>query len=79
MDSANSARVKVGWIDSSLVASDGISGFEVETVGLRKAVFSSPIGRMRISPGERIQIGWLRLSAEDKLSVGIVEEETTKQ
>ncbi|MDA7916321.1 DUF3142 domain-containing protein [Verrucomicrobia bacterium] len=69
--SQDSVRVHVQWGNSSLVASDGISGFEAAVSGNRELLFLSTEEMMRIPAAQRVPIGWLRLSAEDALEVHI--------
>ena len=54
-----------------LVAGDGLRGFELVQPEPAVAHFRRKAGRDRLAPGERWEIGWLRLDKDVELQVEI--------
>jgi hypothetical protein len=63
--------VEVQWQNARLVAGDGLRGFELVEAGPGAARFRRKPGRERLSPGERWEIGWLRLDKDVEPQVEI--------
>jgi hypothetical protein len=63
--------VEVRWQKARLVAGDGLRGFELMQAEPTAAQFLRNSGRDRLSPGERWQIGWLRLDKDVEPQVEI--------
>lgn len=63
--------VEVRWQNARLVAGDGLRGFELVEAGPAAAQFWRKPGRDRLWPGERWEIGWLRLNKDVEPQVEI--------
>jgi len=63
--------VAVRWQNARLVAGDGLRGFELVQPEPAVAHFRRKAGRDRLAPGERWEIGWLRLDKDVELQVEI--------
>ena len=63
--------VEVRWPKARLVAGDGLRGFELVEAEPTAAQFRRNSGRDRLSPGERWEIGWLRLDKDVEPQVEI--------
>ena len=63
--------VAVRWQNARLVAGDGLRGFELVQPEPAVAHFRRKAGRDRLEPGERREIGWLRLDKDVELQVEI--------
>jgi len=61
------ATVTVTWSGAHLMAADALPGWEVQTREERAEFKTLPSQPLRIAPGERIQIGWLRLDPPVKV------------
>jgi len=70
--------VSAEWTGADLVAAGGINGFEsnefekldAPAAGVTFHASALPVGQ-RIAPGERIQVGWLRLSADKEVQTHV--------
>ena len=63
--------LEVRWQNARLVAGDGLRGFELVEAGATVAQLRRKSGRDRLSPGERREIGWLRLDNDVEPQVEI--------
>ena len=69
-DATPTNPVTVRWRDATLVACDGLIGFEPVERGGEAVEFRSRAG-LRLAPGERRIIGWLRLDHETEVQVDL--------
>jgi hypothetical protein len=71
VDLSSRPVIKVRWQDARLVASDGLRDFESMDGNSNNIQFrprSNALPR-RIAPGERLPVGWLRLSGNVEVQV----------
>jgi len=66
-------RVTVEWRNADLVAADGINGFAHLDSGAKRVTFlaAGSVLEQWIAPGDRRQIGWLRLSADTEVTTHV--------
>jgi hypothetical protein len=60
-------QVAVRWRDARIVASDGLLGFESADAGDRRILFKQHQEKLRLAPGERRTIGWMRFNKETEV------------
>jgi hypothetical protein len=81
-DFAGPISLHVSWEDSGLVAADGLSGFQTDSLGEAALRFERPApgdsrfpGNSVIPPAFRVEVGWLRFGATEELKVAAHLEE----
>ena len=67
--------VVVSWSGGAVVASDAHSGWSLQVEKGRALFIPEPGRRLRLSPGERRGIGWLRYDTNTKVHVQMAERE----
>jgi hypothetical protein len=68
-DDESGVQVAARWQDASLVAADGLHGFEVRELGPDRILFQPRRGTVRVESQQGLTIGWLRLSVESPVEV----------
>ncbi|MDG1892687.1 MAG: DUF3142 domain-containing protein [Verrucomicrobiota bacterium] len=73
-DAVLDKKVRVSWDEGFLVAGDGVGGFSLLERGPKSVVFAvnSLALNMRLGPGQRKVIGWLRCQSVSKAHASIV-------
>jgi len=70
-DASAQCAVIAEWGNANLVAADGINGFDHLDSVANRVTFSSAASEQWIVPGDRLQIGWLRLSVDTEVKTHV--------
>jgi hypothetical protein len=71
LDYSSRLAVEVHWQNARLVAGDGLHGFDLVDEGPSAVKFQTSAPTFRLSAGEDLVIGWLRLSDEREVQLEI--------
>jgi hypothetical protein len=61
--------ISIGWLDGSLLAADGLAGYQV--VRDKRAIHLERLRPAILRPGERWTIGWLRFTAPTEVHIEV--------
>ena len=67
-------QAAIRWRDARIVASDGLAGFESAGAGDQRIVFKQGNEKLRLAPGERRTIGWVRFNKETEVQSELLSE-----
>jgi methyl coenzyme M reductase beta subunit len=62
-------QVTLRWQEGRLIAADGLQGFDSAEAGPKAVQFQSRNGLAHLGPGERRNIGWVRLDKETQVQI----------
>jgi len=63
--------VRLDWRQARLIAADGLAGFTVNYVASDVLRFQPPPQSLRLAPGQRALIGWLRFNQPPEISAHV--------
>ena len=72
-DSSQPVQLTLRWQDGRLVAADGLGGFESNEIGSNSVHFLSRNGLPPLRPGERRNIGWVRLNSRTGVQIEVAQ------
>jgi len=72
-DSSQPVRITLRWQEGRLVAADGLGGFDSNETGSNSVHFLSRNGLAPLRPGERRNIGWVRLNSRAGVQIEVAQ------
>jgi hypothetical protein len=78
-DSSLAVQVNLRWGKGRLVAADGLQGFDSGEAGSNAVEFRGRNDLPRLGPGERCNIGWVRLSKETEVQIEVSPQTQSRQ